>query len=127
MAKASKTATFSHRHNAKRAAEKAIRDGTAPSINYGIKPLDNGRFDIVWKNAPTVDEVDAEIAMATIAADDAHYSTNACLPVNEDPSYAAPKAGAEEAAAATGHELAASSVPASGAPSGTTNGPTAPA
>jgi hypothetical protein len=96
MAKASKTATFSHRHNAKRAAEKAIRDGTAPSINYGIKPLDNGRFEIVWKTAPTVHEVDAEIAMTTIAADDAHYSTNASLPVNEDPSYAALNAGAEE-------------------------------
>jgi hypothetical protein len=110
MAKVSKTATFSHRHNAKRAAEKAIRDGTALSIDYGIKPLDNGRFDIVWKNAPTVDEVEAEIAMAT-AADYAHYSTNTGFPVNEDPSYAPPSAEAEKAAAVTGSEPAASNVP----------------
>jgi hypothetical protein len=36
MAKAPKTPTFSSRSNAKRAAEKAIEAGSAPSIDYGI-------------------------------------------------------------------------------------------
>src|SRR5205085_339954 len=42
--------------------------------------------------------------------------TNPLLSVNEDPSDAPTNAGAEEVAAATGNEPAASSVPASGAP-----------
>ncbi len=43
--------SFSSRSNAKRAAEKAIADGTAPSVDYGIQPTDEGRFEIVWKTA----------------------------------------------------------------------------
>src|SRR5205807_7033429 len=54
------------------------------------------RFEIVWKTAPTTGEVEAEIATAASA--------------NEAPSDAPPNAGAEEVAAATGHEPAASSV-----------------
>ena len=50
------------------------------------------------------------------AAEDGHYSANPRFSVNEDPSDAPPNAGAEEVAAATGNEPAASSVPASGAP-----------
>ena len=41
--------SFTLRKNAKRAAEAMIRKGTAPAIDYGIKPSDNGRFEIVWK------------------------------------------------------------------------------
>jgi hypothetical protein len=52
-------------------------------------------------------------AIAYSAAED---RTNPLLSVNEDPSDAPPNAGAEEAAAATGNEPPASSVPASGAP-----------
>jgi hypothetical protein len=66
-------------------------------------------------SAPITGEVEAEIATAATAAEDSHYSTNPRLSVNEDPSYAPPNAGAEEAVA-TGNEHAASSVPASGAP-----------
>ena len=65
---------------------------------------------------PTTGEVETEIATAATAAEDGHYSTNPLLSVNEDPSDAPPNAGAEEVAAATGNEHAASSVPASGAP-----------
>jgi hypothetical protein len=48
MAKAPKATTFSSRSNAKRAAEKAIASGTAPSIDYGIKEHASGRFEIAW-------------------------------------------------------------------------------
>jgi hypothetical protein len=64
-----KSTTFSTRSNAKRAAEKAIRDGSAPSIDYGIKPNANDRyrFDVVWltkggtQEVPTTDQVEGEI------------------------------------------------------------------
>ena len=93
--------SFTARNNAKRAAEKMIANGKAPAVDYGIRPRDDGRFEIVWKTAPTIGEVEA--------------STNPRLSVNEDPGYAPPNAGAEEAAA-TGNEPAASSVPVFGAP-----------
>jgi len=47
---------FSNRSNAKRAAEKMIAKGTAPTVDYGIKPSDDGRFEIVWKTALTTAE-----------------------------------------------------------------------
>src|SRR6202022_618378 len=59
--------SFTLRKNAKRAAEAMIRKGTAPAVDYGIKPSDDGRFEIVWKTAktaPTTDEVETEIAEA---------------------------------------------------------------
>src|ERR1700730_13370338 len=37
------------------------------AVDYGIKPSDDGRFEIVWKSAktaPTTDEVETEIAEA---------------------------------------------------------------
>jgi len=108
--------SFTARNNAKRAAEKMIANGKAPAVNYGIRPRDDGRFEIVWKTAPTTGEVEAEIATAATAAEDGHYTANPRFSVNEDPSDAPPNAGAEEAAAATGNEPAASSAPASGAP-----------
>src|SRR5438105_11500368 len=57
--------SFTLRKNAKRAAEAMIRKGTAPAVDYGIRPSDDGRFEIVWKSvkaAPTSDEVETEIA-----------------------------------------------------------------
>jgi hypothetical protein len=60
--------SFTLRKNAKRAAEAMIRKGTAPAVDYGIKPSDNGRFEIVWKiakAAPTTDEVEIKIAEAS--------------------------------------------------------------
>lgn len=108
--------SFTARKNAKRAAEKMIANGKAPAVEYGIRPRDDGRFDIVWNTAPTSGEVEAEIATATSAAEDGHYSTNPRLSVHGDPSDAPPNAGVEEAAVATGNEPAASSMPASGAP-----------
>ena len=47
--------SFTLRKNAKRAAEAMIRKGTAPAVDYGIKPSDDGRFEIVWKSAKTAD------------------------------------------------------------------------
>ena len=82
--------SFTARNNAKRAAEKMIANGKAPTVDFGIRPRDDGRFEIVWKTAPTTGEVEAEIATAATASD------------------APPNAGAEEAAAATGNEPAAS-------------------
>jgi hypothetical protein len=107
--------SFTARNNAKRAAEKMIAKGKAPAANYGIRTRDDGRFEIVWKTAPTTGEVEVEIGTAATAVEDGHYSTNPRLAVNEDPSDAPPNAGAEEATA-TGNEPAASRVPASGAP-----------
>src|ERR1700730_7051285 len=112
----STASSFTARNNDKRAAEKMIGNGKAPAVNYGIRPRDDGRFEIVWKTAPTTGEVEAEIATAATAAEDGHYNTNPRFSVNENPSDAPPNAGAEEAAAATGNEPAASSAPASGAP-----------
>jgi len=60
--------SFTLRKNARRAAEAMIRKGTAPAIDYDIKPSDNGRFEIVWetaKAAPTTDEIEIEIAEAS--------------------------------------------------------------
>jgi hypothetical protein len=60
------SATFSTRSNAKRAAEKAIFAGTAPSIDYRIATVHkDGRFEIVWKTGLTpaeADDQDAESA-----------------------------------------------------------------
>jgi hypothetical protein len=56
--------SFSTRSNAKRAAEQMIAKGTAPPVEYRIKPRDDGRFEIVWKTASTTDEAEAEIAAA---------------------------------------------------------------
>jgi hypothetical protein len=39
--------TFSSRSDAKRAAERAIADGTTLAVDYGFKPLNDGRFAIV--------------------------------------------------------------------------------
>jgi hypothetical protein len=64
----STASSFTLRKNAKRAAEAMIRKGTAPAVDYGIKPSDNGRFEIVWKiakTAPTTDEVEIKIAEAS--------------------------------------------------------------
>jgi hypothetical protein len=47
--------TFTQRSNAKRAAERMIATGTAPAVDYGIKPRDDGGFEIVWKTAPNAD------------------------------------------------------------------------
>ena len=104
-----------------------IANGKAPAVNYGIRPRHDGRFEIVWKTAPTTDEVETEIATAT-AAEDGHYSTNnPCLSVNEDPSYAHPTPGLRRPLLplAMSPQLRARRRPAR--PSRTTNGPTAPA
>jgi hypothetical protein len=88
----STASSFTLRKNAKRAAEAMIRKGTAPAVDYGIKPSDNGRFEIVWKigkAAPTPDGVETEIAEAS-----------AVQPVAASPTEAAsqPAPGATEPA-----------------------------
>src|SRR5580704_2155794 len=90
----STASSFTARNNAKRAAEKMIANGKAPAVNYGIRPRDDGRFEIVWKTAPTTGEVEAEIATAATAAEDGHYSANPRFSVDEEPSDAPPNAGA---------------------------------
>jgi hypothetical protein len=60
--------SFTLRKNAERAAQAMIRKGTAPAVDYGIKPRDDGRFEIVWKigkTAPSTDDVETEIAEAS--------------------------------------------------------------
>jgi hypothetical protein len=107
--------TFTARGNAKRAAERMIANGTAPAIYYDIRPRENGRFEIVWKDAPTTGEVEAENAAAAPAPDHENglYSSNPLLSINSDSNYVAPKAQTDETAAATVYDLAASNAPAS--------------
>jgi hypothetical protein len=60
--------SFTLRKNAKRAAEAMIRKGASPTVDYGIKPGEDGRFEIVWKSAetaPNTDDVETEIAEAS--------------------------------------------------------------
>jgi hypothetical protein len=76
------TASFSSRSNAKRAAEKLIANGTAPAVDYGFRPREDGRFEIVWKTAEakasptTTDEVKTELA-AAIEKAEANWSAAA--------------------------------------------------
>jgi hypothetical protein len=64
------TGSYTARKNAKRAAEKMIADGKAPTVDYGITPSEDGRFVIKWKvnGAPTTEQVEAELSAATEAA-----------------------------------------------------------
>src|SRR5215469_9675670 len=97
--------SFSTRSNAKRAAAQMLAKGTAPSVDYCIKPRGNGRFEIIWKTARTTGEVETQIAAAT--AEDSHCSTNPRLAINSDPSHAAANAEGGETAAAIVDEAAA--------------------
>jgi hypothetical protein len=75
--------SFTLRKNAKRAADVMIRKGTAPAIDYGIKPSANGRFEIVWKTAeaaPATDEVEIQLAEASADEPAAALPTEASQP-----------------------------------------------
>src|SRR5207237_4804994 len=104
--------SFTLRKNAKRAAEGMIRKGTAPAVDYGIKPRDDGQFEIVWKiaeTAPTNDEVETEASADQPAA---------ALPT-EDASQPAPAAtgsATTEAAPQPASEAEAASQPAPAGP-----------
>jgi hypothetical protein len=93
------------RKNAKRAAEAMIRKGIAPAVNYGIKPGDDGRFEIVWKTAktaPTTDEVETQIANAWVDRPAAASPTEAApqpMPTATEP--ATTDAAPQEAEAAS--------------------------
>jgi hypothetical protein len=98
------TASFSSRGNAKRAAEQMISKGTAPALDYGIKPRDDGRFEIAWKTAEakasptTTDEVEAELA-AAIEEAEANWSEAGeaeAASITETPSTVPPTADASE-------------------------------
>src|SRR5712671_1744912 len=82
--------SFTLRKNAKRAAEAMIRKGTAPAVDYGIEPSDNGRFEIDWKTAKTAPATgDIETDIAEALADD---------PAAASPTEAAAQAAATEQA-----------------------------
>src|SRR2546423_13877111 len=99
--------SFTLRKNAKRAAEAMIRKGTAPAIDYGIKPSANGRFEIVWKTAkaaPATDEVEIQLAEASADQPAATWPTEAAAqpaPAATEPptSNAAPPRGSRAEAA----------------------------
>src|SRR4051812_43479614 len=109
--------SFTLRKNAKRAAEAMIRKGTAPAVDYGIKPSNNGRFEIVWKiaeTAPTTDQVEDEIAEASadqaIAASPSEGASQHSPAVTEPATTdAAPQRGSEA-------EVASQPVPAAAEP-----------
>src|SRR5438045_933525 len=90
--------SFTLRKNAKRAAEAMIRKGTAPAIDYGIKPSANGRFEIVWKTvkaAPTTDEVEIQLAEASADEPAAALPTEAAQPAPAAPEPATSDAAPE--------------------------------
>jgi pyruvate/2-oxoglutarate dehydrogenase complex dihydrolipoamide acyltransferase (E2) component len=102
--------SFTLRKNAKRAAEAMIRKGTAPAVDYGIKPSDNGRFEIVWKiakAAPTTDEVETEIAKASADRPAAASPTEAA----SQPAPAATEPATTDAAPQPASEAEAASQP----------------
>jgi hypothetical protein len=102
--------SFTLRKNAKRAAEAMIRKGTAPAVDYGIKPSDNGRFEIVWKiakTAPTTDEVETEIAKASADRPAAASPTEAA----SQPAPAATEPATTDAAPQPASEAEAASQP----------------
>jgi hypothetical protein len=106
--------SFTLRKNAKRAAEAMIRRGTAPAVDYGIKPSDNGRFEIVWKiakAAPTTDEVETEIAEASAVQPVAASLTEAA----SQSAPAATQPATTEAAPQRASEVEVASQPASAA------------
>jgi hypothetical protein len=90
------TASFSSRSNAKRAAEKMLAAGTAPSVDYGFKPREDGRFEIVWQTAPE-DQAPPPADPAT-AATEPQPDTAAKGAESSDPANGA--AESEEAATA---------------------------
>jgi hypothetical protein len=67
-----------------------IRKGTAPAIDYSIKHSDDGRFEIVWKTAsaaPTIDQVETEIAEASAyqpGASEVELAPSATRPATTD-------------------------------------------
>jgi hypothetical protein len=68
MTDTAQCSSFSTRSNAKRGAEKMINNGTAPAVDFAIRPRDDGRFEIIWKATkvtPTTEEVEAELTAAT--------------------------------------------------------------
>ena len=106
--------SFTLRKNAKPAAEAMIRKGTAPAVDYGIKPSDNGRFEIVWKiaqAAPTTDEVEIKIAEAPAVQPVAASPTEAA----SQPAPAATEPAMTGAAPQLVSEAEAASQPAPGA------------
>src|SRR5947209_1801789 len=106
--------SFTLRKNAKRAAEAMIRKGTAPTIDYGIKPSANGRFEIDWKTAkaaPATDEVEIQLAEASADEPAAALPTEALQPVP-----AATEPATSDAAPQPVSEAEAASQPAPGVP-----------
>ena len=63
--------SFSDRSNARRGANRMIDNGTAPSIRFGLRTLDNGRFEIVWKCGEST-----EVAHEEEETQESQYSEN---------------------------------------------------
>src|ERR1700726_4218825 len=103
--------SFTLRKNAKRAAEAMIRKGTAPAVDYDIKPSSNGRVEIAWKTvtaAPTTDEVETEAAEASADQPAAASPTEAA----SQPAPAATEPATTDAAPQPASEAEAASQPA---------------
>jgi hypothetical protein len=107
--------SFTLRKNAERAAQAMIRKGTAPAVDYGIKPRDDGRFEIVWKigkTAPSTDDVETEIAEASADQPAAASPTEDA----SQPTPSATKPATTDAAPQPASEAAAASQPAPAGP-----------
>src|ERR1700730_1773846 len=107
--------SFTLRKNAERAAQAMIRKGTAPAVDYAIKPRDDGRIELVWKigkTAPSTDDVETEIAEASADQPAAASPTEDA----SQPTPSATKPATTDAAPQPASEAEAASQPAPAAP-----------
>src|SRR4051794_36900299 len=105
---------FTLRKNAERAARAMIRKGAAPAVDYGIKSSDDG-FEIVWKiakTAPTANEIETEIAEASVDQPAAASPTEDA----SQPTPSATKPATTDAAPQPASEAEATSQPAPATP-----------
>jgi hypothetical protein len=82
-----------------------ITDGTAPAVDYDIKPRDDGRFEVEWKTGnptpATTGEIETEITTAT-AAEPSAATSEPALPAAPAATETAQVGVAPEAEAAPG-------------------------
>src|SRR5580704_12536074 len=90
-------ASYSNRANAKRAAEKMITAGTAPAVDYGIKPREDGRFEIQWKTncAPATEQQAGFTAATERSTADSSSATGPAATTDPSPTEPEPAAAGD--------------------------------
>jgi hypothetical protein len=78
--------TFTQRNNAKRAAERMIDKGSAPSIDYKLHEREDGRIEIIWKAAEpaATEQIEEELTEVTGEADKPEAAASNTVPGAEE-------------------------------------------